>query len=315
MFSINWEPKRGKGVFVRSLSQGARVLDVGCGNNSPQWFRQARPDLYYVGIDIGDYYQEADPNLYADEYIVTGPETFADRIAAYSGSMDAIVSSHNLEHCNDPRSVLEAIARALKPGGWLCLSFPCEESTNFPKRGGCLNFYDDSSHQEVPNWSRTLQVLQDMDCELVFVTKRYRPFPLFFRGLLLEPMSCLRRHVAAHGATWALYGFESVIWARKKGSAVIVKKWGEKETRAGIGVNVQPDGSSAIWIQLEGFVPFGDVYVEFNGSRGSGAATIVHNLLTAEIPATVISNVGRYSVEITDSLGFRVLVGDFIVNS
>lgn len=311
MFSINWEPKRGKGVFVRSIPQGSRVLDVGCGNNSPRWFRQVRPDIYYIGIDVGDYGQQDDPRDYANEYIITEPELFAEGIAAYANSMDAVICSHNLEHCNDPHAVLIAMTQALRPGGRLYLAFPCEESVGFPKRGGCLNFHDDRSHREVPNWNATLRALRDMDCDFLFVKKRYRPFPLFLRGLLMEPVSYWRRHVAPHGATWALYGFESVIWARRK-SCVFVKDWGVRATYAGIGVNVQPDGSSAIWIQLEDFIPSGDVFVEFNG-LGRGIATFSGGLLTAGIPSSVISTAGKYGVEVTDESGDRIPVGCFDV--
>ena len=30
-----WEGPRGKGSFIRSVAAGGRMLDVGCGNNSP----------------------------------------------------------------------------------------------------------------------------------------------------------------------------------------------------------------------------------------------------------------------------------------
>jgi len=34
-------------------------------------------------------------------------------------------------------------------------------------------------------------------------------------GLVYEPLSAIRKEVLRNGATWALYGFESVIWARR----------------------------------------------------------------------------------------------------
>jgi hypothetical protein len=44
--------------------------------------------------------------------------------------------------------------------------------------------------------------------------QRYRPPLLAAIGLGLEPVSALtRRNI--EGATWALYGFESLVWARK----------------------------------------------------------------------------------------------------
>jgi SAM-dependent methyltransferase len=315
MFSINWEPKHGKDVFVRGIRRSGRVLDVGCGNNSPYWFKQTRPDLYYVGIDVGNYYQEADPNLYADEYVICAPQNFAANIGSYSNSMSAVVSNHNLEHCNQPSAVLEAMVGALKPGGMLYLSFPCEESVRFPKRGGSLNFFDDDSHQQVPDWRKILQTLTDLDCDLTFVAKRYRPFPQWLIGLALEPLSYFRKHVAAHGATWALYGFESIIWARKRhNEEVNIKDWGPKQTGVGVGINVQPNGSSAIWILLENLELFGNVHVEFSGEQGGSAANVDGNLVTAEIPQAIINRPGEHTVEIIDGSTKRIRVGRFMVS-
>jgi SAM-dependent methyltransferase len=209
-----WKSRRGKGTFVRAIPERGRVLDVGCGNDSPRWFKHARPDLYYVGIDIEDYHQSAGGTGLADEYVLTTPSAFAGQIGRYRGQMDAVVSSHNLEHCEQPQAVLASMLGALKPGGRLYLSFPCEESVSFPRRGGCLNFYDDSTHRRVPSWKDTLQTIEQAGFDITYAAKRYRPPLLAAIGLLLEPLSAWRREVIRNGATWALYGFESVIWAR-----------------------------------------------------------------------------------------------------
>ena len=49
------------------------VMDVGSGNNSLEWFRTLRSDLYYVGIDVTDYNQTDDPSNFANEYITASP--------------------------------------------------------------------------------------------------------------------------------------------------------------------------------------------------------------------------------------------------
>ena len=38
------------------------------------------PHSKYVGIDIGNYNQQNNPNIYADDYIITEPQKFADTI-------------------------------------------------------------------------------------------------------------------------------------------------------------------------------------------------------------------------------------------
>lgn len=205
---------RGKLGFLKSLPAGAKVLDVGCGNNSPRDAKILRPDLFYVGLDVGDYNQQ-DSIRYADAYVVVPPAEFAAAIAAHSGQMDAVVSSHNLEHCNDPAAVLEAMAAALRPGGRLLLAFPCEESVGFPHRRGTLNFFDDGSHREAPRWQAVQEVLRAKGLTLAYARKRYRPRLLAAVGLLLEPFGWLLGRNMPAGCTWALYGFESVIWGER----------------------------------------------------------------------------------------------------
>jgi SAM-dependent methyltransferase len=205
---------RGKQAFLKSLPPGARVLDVGCGNNSPRDAKLLRPDLVYIGLDVGDYNQQ-DSIRYADEYIVVPPAEFAAAIQAQAGRMDAVISSHNLEHCDDPAAVVAAMAKALRPGGRLFMAFPCEASVGFPSRRGCLNFFDDASHQAVPRWDVVAAALAAQGIELVYSRRRYRPALLAAAGLVLEPVSwALGRNMPA-GSTWALYGFETIIWGRR----------------------------------------------------------------------------------------------------
>jgi SAM-dependent methyltransferase len=202
---------RGKLAFLRSLPPGAQVLDVGCGNNSPREAKTLRPDLVYTGLDVGDYNQQ-DSIAFADRYLIVPPDQFAAAIAGFAGRMDAVVSAHNLEHCDAPAAVLEAMLRALKPGGRLYLSFPSEASAHFPHRHGCLNFRDDSSHQQLPRWDEVTTAIEAAGCRLEFARARYRPPLLAAAGLLLEPVGALTRRNMPAGSTWALYGFESVLW-------------------------------------------------------------------------------------------------------
>jgi SAM-dependent methyltransferase len=211
---VTWLRPRGKLAFLKSLPPGARVLDVGCGNNSPRDAKVLRPDLVYHGIDVGDYNQR-DSVQYADAYTVVAPESFAEAVAANQGMMDAVVSSHNLEHCDDPAGVLRGMAAALRPDGLLYLAFPCEESLHFPRRRGTLNFRDDRTHNEVPTWQWVLDSLAAAGLAVEFRRKRYRPPMLAAIGLLFEPVGWATGRTDPVGATWALYGFESVIWARR----------------------------------------------------------------------------------------------------
>ena len=61
---------QGKFSFLNNLPKNSKILDVGCGNNSAYIIKFCLPNSYYVGVDIGDYNNENDVNLYADKYIL-----------------------------------------------------------------------------------------------------------------------------------------------------------------------------------------------------------------------------------------------------
>jgi SAM-dependent methyltransferase len=202
-----------KYAFVRSCPQNAHILDVGCGNNSPHQFKRRRPDLHYTGIDVADYHQDADAIRHADEYIVVPAGEFAARIASMAGRFDAVVSAHNIEHCDDPDATIEAMLAALKPSGRLFMAFPAEASVRFPHRAGTLNFFDDPTHKTVPDFGQICRSLTAAGCRLDVAIRRYRPPRSVLLGLRNELPSMWRKQVME--GTWALYGFESIIWASR----------------------------------------------------------------------------------------------------
>ncbi|HYM17168.1 MAG TPA: class I SAM-dependent methyltransferase [Micropepsaceae bacterium] len=208
--------RHGKEAFVQSLPKGARLLDVGCGNNSPLRIKAQRPDIEYTGIDVGDLYQPIDPKLHADRYILTTKEAFASEIAKLKGKFDAVLSAANLEHCTEPEAVLNAMLCALAPRARLYVSFPCEASVSFPRRRGCLNFFDDGTHFKLPKFVGVSSAISNAGCAVTFAAQRYRPLVLAAAGLTLEPLSAAMKRTMPGGTTWALYGFESVIWAEKR---------------------------------------------------------------------------------------------------
>jgi SAM-dependent methyltransferase len=202
-----------KEAFIRSCPPNARVLDVGCGNRSPYNFKSIRPDLYYVGIDIGDCNQDDDSIRCADEYIVVPVGEFNHRIAGMAGRFDAVVSAHNIEHCDDPDATMQAMLAALKPGGRLFMAFPTEASVRFPRRGGTLNFFDDPTHKTVPDFAAVCAGITAAGYRLDVAIRRYRPLRGVLAGLRHELPSMWRKHVM--WGTWALYGFESIILATR----------------------------------------------------------------------------------------------------
>jgi len=205
---------KGKNAFILSLDNESIILDVGCGNDSPARCKKLRPDLYYVGLDIANYNQNHDPNAFANEYLLTSPEAFPNAIANSPSRYDAVICSHNLEHCDDQEATLLSISKSLKIGGRLYLSFPCEASLKFPRRIGTLNFHDDDTHREVPNLAKVLNTLVSRGFQIEYLDQRHRPIFLYILGLIREPESVIRSKVIR--GTWEFYGFETIIWARKQ---------------------------------------------------------------------------------------------------
>jgi predicted SAM-dependent methyltransferase len=208
---------RGKDAFVLMLPPRVRLMDVGCGNDSPYRVKSLRPDLVYIGIDVQNYGHSKNPVEIADEYRIVTPANFALAIGSELSSVDAVLSSHNLEHCQSRNEVLSAMCGAIKPDGYLYLSFPSECTVNFPSRRGTLNYYDDDTHvNSPPSSDQVLKILQLNNMKVIFFKKKYRPILPFLLGILLEPFSFSLNRVAPFGSTWALYGFETVIWAKKQ---------------------------------------------------------------------------------------------------
>ena len=89
-------------------------------------------------------------------------------------------------------------------------------TTKLPSRIGTLSYYDDKTHlDEPPSWELVIETLRSRGMIIEFSRERYRPLLPLILGVLLEPWSIWTGRVGPFGSTWALYGFETVIWARK----------------------------------------------------------------------------------------------------
>jgi SAM-dependent methyltransferase len=204
-----------KSFFYSSKCKKSIILDVGCGNNSVKEIKKFLPNAYYVGVDISDYNLDNFSKKLIDKYILLSKEGFAEGINNIGLSFDIVVSQHNIEHVNDRVSVLLSMVNVIKPGGYLILRFPNSESLEFPSRIGTLNYLDDDTHKLPPpdfEYFKKLLLRNGMNIE--YSCKAYKPKFLWLMGLISEPFSkLLKKNLPG---TWQYYGFESVIYARKK---------------------------------------------------------------------------------------------------
>ena len=170
----------GKQAFILSLQPGDRCLDVGCGNDSAFYHKSISPKTKYVGVDISEYNTHSkSKDLMNEYYIVEDPEQFAEGIRNIPGDFDAVISSHNIEHCNKPLETLVSICEKLKIGGKLFLAYPSPNTVDFPSRKGTLNFYDDSTHIWLPDTDEILRILNKCGMRICFKSIGYKP--LYYR--------------------------------------------------------------------------------------------------------------------------------------
>ena len=203
---------RGKVSFLAQLDPMSKILDVGCGNNSPSLVKKILPKCEYTGIDVGDYNQNS--SNFADYYILTTPDYFHHAIKELPSNFDAVISAHNIEHCEQRMETLQSMLDVMNRGSMLYISFQSEKTTSFPSRVGTLNYYDDPTHKDVPpNYDLLVKKLQSSDCEIIFASKSYKPIILRAVGFINETLSFMTKRVRL--GTWEYYGFETVIWAKK----------------------------------------------------------------------------------------------------
>ena len=96
------------------------------------------------------------------------------------------------------------------------MAFPSEKSVTMPHRQGTLNFYDDKTHVWLPPFDDIVACLRQNKIDVMRQYRQYRPPICFLLGAVTEPYSAYTGKVGRGGGTWALYGFESVLWGRKR---------------------------------------------------------------------------------------------------
>jgi 2-polyprenyl-6-hydroxyphenyl methylase/3-demethylubiquinone-9 3-methyltransferase len=111
-------PARLRFVAERVSLDGSRVLDVGCGGGLlAEALAQAGAQV--TGIDIAEQaLAVARLHLHESGLEVDYRESTAEAFAEeHGGQFDAVTCMELLEHVPDPRSVIQACARLVRPGG------------------------------------------------------------------------------------------------------------------------------------------------------------------------------------------------------
>ncbi len=133
------------------LSQGARILDAGCGNGSPTLTKRWFPGCHYAGADI-QRYNLSDADVAAmDEFFAVGADG-SGYAAIPEASYDLVILNHVVEHMAEPAPIVAALCRKLKPGGYFWIAFPSLRSLALPHSADeTLQFCDDPTHVRLPD--------------------------------------------------------------------------------------------------------------------------------------------------------------------
>lgn len=147
--------------YVKRLlpATGLRILDVGCGNNSPSVTKRWFPGCNYTGADIQHYnLGEADDAAMDAFYLLGADGSGYDAIP--EASYDFVILNHVIEHIVEPAPVLAKLCTKLKPGGYIWVAFPSLRSLELPPSvDETLNFCDDPTHVYLPSVREVANVL------------------------------------------------------------------------------------------------------------------------------------------------------------
>ena len=201
----------------RELSgKSVKVLDIGCGNNSPTLTKYWLPGAHYSGADI-QRYNNTDADIAAiDEFYPVGVDGSGYE-AIPPANFDLIILNHVVEHMSAPLPIVATLCSKLKPGGYIWIAFPSARTLSFPPGESSLHFCDDDSHIYVPDVREISNILLANGVK-VLRAGRSREFLRVVIGLLRYPKAVLHRlRTGRYSAgLWHLYGFEDHVLGQRK---------------------------------------------------------------------------------------------------
>lgn len=192
--------------------QAVRILDFGCGNHSPRYFKTQYPRSRYTGVDRDVFNNTPADMALIDDFRKVDLET-ADLRDLPDRSFDLVVLAHVVEHLRRGRELVRLAAAKVASGGTIYVAHPHADSVRFPHRKDTLNFYDDPTHVTTFADGDVAGLLKELGL-VVLDRGRTR----FARNLALMPVKVAFSRWLG-GVTgpmlWDLYGFEEYVVARR----------------------------------------------------------------------------------------------------
>jgi len=196
---------------------GLRILDIGCGNNSPSTTKHWFPGCYYAGADIENYNNAESDVAKMDAFYQVGTDG-----SGYSkipdGSYDYVILHHVVEHMTTPAPILATLCFKIKPGGYIWIAFPSLRSLSLPPAEGSLHFCDDPTHVHVPGVREISNVLLANGVKILHAG-RSRSLVREMIGLVALPWQFFRKLVTGRlsgKGLWYILGFEDHVFGQRR---------------------------------------------------------------------------------------------------
>jgi 2-polyprenyl-3-methyl-5-hydroxy-6-metoxy-1,4-benzoquinol methylase len=206
--------------FVRGrLPQGARILDIGCGNGSPTLTKRWFPGCHYAGADIQRYHLSDADVVAMDEFFPISADG-----SGYAGiseaSYDFVILNHVVEHMAEPAPIVAALCSKLKRGGFIWIAFPSVRSLALPHSADeTLHFCDDPTHVRAPDVREMANILLAHDVKVLHAGRSREE--LFTR--LADRMKLGKRLTVklftgrfSGRGLWYVLGFEDHVFGQKR---------------------------------------------------------------------------------------------------
>jgi len=188
-----------------------RILDAGCGNNSPTLTKRWFPGCHYSGADIQRYNNSDDDIAAMDEFYPVGVDG-SGYSAIPDGSFDLVMMNHVVEHMAAPGPIIAALCSKLKPGGYIWIAFPSLRSLSLPSScDETLQFCDDPTHIYVPDVREIANVLLANEVKIVHAGRSREGLLTTLADIFKFAKRLIKRVVTGRFSgrgMWYLLGFE-----------------------------------------------------------------------------------------------------------
>lgn len=212
-------PMKFQYVRHRFPSTSIRILDIGCGNNSPSVTKRWFAGCHYTGADIQRYNLSGKDDAAMDEFYLLGADgTGYDAIP--NASYDLVILNHVIEHMTEPAPVLAALCGKLRPGGYIWIAFPSLRSLRLPSsEDETLQFCDDPTHVRLPDVREVANILLANGVKVLHAGPSREGLLTTIADTLKLVKRLLRKMLTGRFSgrgIWYLLGFEDHVLGQRK---------------------------------------------------------------------------------------------------